>query len=229
MGGILLARLRAPSQMGRRLAPYKRFGPGAQNLGALRPQARFGAQPPLAAALGAEMAEFTSAEHVKFPGGPEGRPRACPRVRKKYGLKAARRAWPALRHTHLRGSADPASGAAALKWPRFFRRRRRFGHFPSSASADLSAGVIKMPPIWAAFCLRSFRAPSQMGRRFAPYKGFGPGAQNLSAGGIHFRRACKVSRDPKDRLSKKRLYRFFEKDHMAEGVRFLAKKSPLPP
>ena len=92
--------------------------------------------------------------------------------RKKYGLKAARRAWPALRHTHLRGSADPASGAAALKWPRFFRRRRRFGHFPSSPSADLSAGLIKMPPIWAAFCLRSFRAPSQMGRRTAPAGAF---------------------------------------------------------
>ena len=100
---------------------------------------------------------------------------------------------------------------------------------PSSASADLSAGFIKMPPIWAAFCLRSFRAPSQMGRRFAPYKRFGPGAQNLGAGGIHFRRACKVSGGPKDRLSKKRLCRFFEKDHMAEGFRFLAKKSPLPP
>ena len=65
-----LRSFRAPSQMGRRFAPYKRFGPGAQNLGALRPQARFGAQPPLAAALGAEMAEFTSAEHVKFPGIP---------------------------------------------------------------------------------------------------------------------------------------------------------------
>ena len=71
-----LRSFRAPSQMGRRTAPA----------GAFR------GQPPLAAALGAEMAEFTSAEHVKFPGGPEGRPRACPRVRKKYGLKAARRA-----------------------------------------------------------------------------------------------------------------------------------------
>ena len=30
-------------------------------------------------------------------------------------------------------------------------------------------------------------------------------------------------------VSKKRLCRFFEKGHMAEGVRFLAKKSPLPP
>ena len=141
----------APSEMGRRLAPYKGFGPGAQN-------------------LGAGGIHFRRA--CKISGDPKDRPGACPWVRKTYGLKAARRAWPALRHTHLRGSADPASGAAALKWPRFFRRRRRFGHFPSSASADLSAGVIKMPPIWAAFCLRSFRAPSQMGRRTAPAGAF---------------------------------------------------------
>ena len=30
-------------------------------------------------------------------------------------------------------------------------------------------------------------------------------------------------------MSKKRLCRFFEKDHMTEGIRFLTKKSPLPP
>ena len=32
-----------------------------------------------------------------------------------------------------------------------------------------------------------------MGRRCAPYKRFGPWAQNLGAGGIHFRRACEIN------------------------------------
>ena len=130
MGGILLALLRAPSQMGRRFAPYKRFGPLAQN-------------------LGAGGIHFRRA--CKVSGGPEGRPRACPWVRKRYGLKAARRALPALRHARLRGFDGPASGAAALKLPRFSRRRRRFGHFPNSASADYTARLFKMPPVWAAF------------------------------------------------------------------------------
>ena len=38
-----------------------------KNLGGLRPQARFGAQPPLAAALGAKMAEFTAQPLAALP------------------------------------------------------------------------------------------------------------------------------------------------------------------
>ena len=69
----------------------------------------------------------------------------------------------------------------------------------SSASADLSAGFIKMPPIWAAFCLRSLGAPSQMGRRTAPAGAFRSAAAACGgswrgAGAIHLPKHVKSPR-----------------------------------
>ena len=45
------------------------------------------------------------------------------------------------------------------------------------------------------------RGPTQWGGAYAPYKRFGPMAQNLGGGRIHFARACKCLGSPADGTS----------------------------
>ena len=67
----------------------------------------------------------------------------------------------------------------------------------SSPSADFIIKPFKMPPSGAAFFLRSFGAPSQMGRRCAPYKCFGQGPKTLAQGQFSCPELDKSPRGPR--------------------------------